>query len=146
VQAGRALARLSPEDKLERVQAFAAAGQPTLFVGDGVNDAAALAAADVGIAVHGSAEASMAAADVLVSRDGLGPVVELVQLAKRTLRVVRRSLVLSLAYHAVAVGLAAAGLVDPLLAAILMPISSAVVLGHAALGVRGPLGASEERS
>ena len=146
VPEGRAHARLSPEDKLERVQAFAAKGQATLFVGDGVNDAAALAAADVGIAVHGSAEASMAAADVFVSRDGLGPVVELVQLAKRTLRVVRRSLVLSLAYNAVAVGLAAAGLVDPLLAAILMPISSAIVLGHAALGVRGPLGASEERS
>jgi Cu2+-exporting ATPase len=120
---------VTPEGKLERVRALG--GTTVVMVGDGVNDAAALAAADVGIAVHGGAEASLAAADLYVARPGVEAVVDLVRLARRTLGVARGNLVVSLCYNALAIGLAAAGTITPLVAAVLMPISSASVLAAA---------------
>lgn len=126
-------ALVTPEEKLARVQsATAGEGSPTvMMVGDGVNDAAALAAADVGVAVHGGAEASLAAADVYLTEPGLGKLVELVELGRRTMRTTRRNLVISLAYNTLAVGLAAAGWITPLAAALLMPLSSLSVLASA---------------
>ncbi len=135
----RALGGVLPEQKLELVGDNANGRQNTVMIGDGVNDAAALAAADVGIAVEGGAEASLAAADVYVAAPGLMPIVELIELAKRTKRVVRQNLVIALGYNLIAVSLAAAGWITPLIAAILMPISSATVLASAmsvALGSR----------
>lgn len=121
----------TPERKLEVVEVLAAHGR-VVMVGDGVNDAAALAAATVGVAVHGGAEASMGAADVYLSRPGLTPLVELTEGARRTMRVIRRNLAVSLAYNAVAAGLAIGGLLNPLVAAVLMPLSglSVIVLSY----------------
>ncbi|QDT67934.1 Copper-exporting P-type ATPase A [Planctomycetes bacterium MalM25] len=126
-------ALVTPEEKLARVQtATAGESHPTvMMVGDGVNDAAALAAADVGVAVHGGAEASLAAADVYLTEPGLGKLVELVELGRRTMRTTRRNLVISLAYNTLAVGFAAAGWITPLAAALLMPLSSLTVLASA---------------
>ena len=121
---------LSPEDKLRIVEAGASA-RPTLMVGDGVNDAAALSAASVGIAVHGGAEASLAAADVYLGRPGVSVFIELLEGAGRTLKVIHRCLGVSLGYNLVAAALAMAGVINPLIAAILMPLASFTVLGIA---------------
>lgn len=117
----------TPEDKVQYVEQAARQG-PTVMVGDGVNDAAALSAATVGIAVHGGAEASLAAADVYLSRNGLIPVVEVIQAARNTLHAIRRCLIASLCYNGLAASLAIIGWIGPLTAALLMPISSFTVL------------------
>jgi len=132
VPSDRARGGASPEDKVAAVVA-ARHRRPVVMVGDGVNDAAALAAADVGIAVHGGAEAAFAVADVFVTRPGLTRLVDLVVGSRRTMRVVKRNLVFSLLYNVVAVVLAVTGVINPLIAAILMPLSSLTVIASSSL-------------
>jgi P-type Cu2+ transporter len=121
---------MKPEQKLAWVERQRQAG-PVVMVGDGANDAAAMAAADVAFAVHGGAEASLATADAFTTRPGVARVVEAIAGARRTLGAIRRGIAFSLAYNVVGVGLCMAGLVSPLLAAILMPLSSLTVVTHA---------------
>ncbi|MBI2406934.1 MAG: heavy metal translocating P-type ATPase [Gemmatimonadetes bacterium] len=117
----------SPEEKLRRVEEARTRGT-VVMVGDGVNDAAAIAAATVGVGVHGGAEASMSAADVYLSRPGLGPLVELVHGARRTMLVIRNNILFSIAYNTLGASLALMGILDPLIAAVLMPMSSLSVV------------------
>jgi Cu2+-exporting ATPase len=116
----------SPEDKLRAVEEAARDG--VVMVGDGVNDAAALAAATVGVAMHGGAEASLASADVFMTEPGLSALLRLIDGAARTVAAIRRNLVFSLCYNVLGVALAMAGAIDPLVAAILMPLSSLTVV------------------
>jgi len=118
----------SPERKAEIVRAAQDRGEAVFMVGDGVNDAAALSAATVGIAVHGGAEVALAAADAYARHPGLEPVVELLQGARLVTRVIRRNLAVSLGYNVIAASLAIAGVINPLVAAVLMPISSLTVV------------------
>lgn len=118
----------SPEVKIDAVREHAARG-PVLMVGDGVNDAAALAAATVGIAVQGGAEAALSAADVSLTRPDLGALPALLHGARGTLGAIKRNLAVSLGYNLLFGGLAIAGQIDPLAAAVLMPLSGLSVLG-----------------
>ena len=116
-----------PEEKLAAVEEAVRHGT-VVMVGDGVNDAAALSAATVGVSVHGGAEASLAAADVFLTKPGLAAVAHLVEGARRTVGVIRRNLVFSVCYNLLGAGLAAAGYINPLVAALLMPLSSVTVV------------------
>ncbi|MFO0728904.1 MAG: heavy metal translocating P-type ATPase [Myxococcota bacterium] len=123
IEADRARGGVTPEGKLEAVSESA-----VIMVGDGANDAAALSRAGVGIAVHGGTEASLGAAHVFLRRPGVGPVVEAIEGSRRTLAVIRRNMIASLIYNLLGVSLAAFGLIGPLGAAILMPLSSLTVV------------------
>ena len=133
LDAARAHGHVSPEAKRAFVGDLQAEGRTVAMVGDGVNDAAALQAADVGVAVYGGATASLVAADVFLTRDGVEPLADLLDGAGHVMRVIRRNLGLSLLYNVVGAGLAVAGLVSPLVAAIAMPISSLVVVASSIL-------------
>ncbi len=122
-----AIGEVSPEEKLVFIEHARSHG-PVVMVGDGVNDAAAIAAASVGIGVHGGAEACLAAADVYLAKPGLAPLVELIDGARLTLRMIHRNLVLSLVYNIVGASMAMSGLLTPLIAAVLMPASSITVV------------------
>ncbi|MFO1062347.1 MAG: heavy metal translocating P-type ATPase [Pirellulales bacterium] len=135
-QAGKALGLqsdeifggVSPEGKLERIHVLKRQGLPVLMVGDGVNDAAALAASDIGIAVRGGAEASLQAADVYLAGGSLLGIEEIMNTAERTMSVIRRNSRTSLAYNITAISLAGLGWLHPLAAALLMPASSLTVV------------------
>lgn len=124
---GDAIGGASPEDKLGFVERLKQSGR-VVMVGDGVNDAAAIAAAHVGIGVHGGAEACLSIADIYLTRPGLSSLVELSEGAQRTMGVIRRNIAFSLAYNAIGASLAMAGLLTPLIAALLMPTSSLTVV------------------
>jgi Cu2+-exporting ATPase len=128
IAGANALGDLTPEQKLAHIRRSQELEETVVMVGDGVNDAAALAAADVGVAVRGGAEASLAAAPVYLADGKLGGLPRLIDAARRTQRSIRRNFAASLAYNGIAVGLAMAGIINPLVAAILMPISSLTVL------------------
>ncbi len=119
---------LSPEEKLDCVRASRRSDSTVVMVGDGANDAAALAAADVGIAVRGGAEVSLQAAPVFVASGQLTTIHNLIVGARRTNRVIYAMFAVSLSYNTLAVALAMSGLISPLAAALLMPISSVSVL------------------
>jgi Cu2+-exporting ATPase len=122
---------LTPEAKRDLVSRLVErreAPGAVVMVGDGVNDAAALALADVGIAVHGGTGASIVAADIVLTRAGVGPLLDVLDGAARLRAVIRRNIAASLVYNLAASSLAVLGLVGPLLAAVLMPVSSLTVL------------------
>lgn len=128
ILASDALGGRSPEAKLEHIAALRRRGERVIMVGDGVNDAAAMVSASVGVAVHGGAETCLRAADVFATRPGLAPIVAAVKGSRRALATIRRAIAVSLAYNLVGIGLAVAGVLSPLVAAIMMPLSSISVV------------------
>jgi Cu+-exporting ATPase len=125
------LAGVTPEEKLAWIEAQRAAGRRLLAVGDGINDAPCLGAADVAAAMARSSDVTLAAADLVVRSPRLSALPNAVALSRAALRRIHQNLGFALAYNAVAVPLAALGWLDPLPAAVAMSLSSLVVTGNA---------------
>jgi len=121
---------LAPGDKLARVaEARSKVGRAAVaMIGDGINDAPALAAADLGFAVAGATDLARLSADVVILGGGLRSVPWLLRRARRTRRIVRQNLFWTAAYNAAAVGLAVAGALDPITASLAMLGSSLLVV------------------
>jgi cation transport ATPase len=122
------LARVDPVAKADWVRARRREGRWVLFAGDGVNDGPALAAADVGVAMGRGAASSILVADGVISSGSLAPLPVGIVTARACRRAIRANQVRSIGYNTLAVTAAVAGFVNPLVAAILMPLSSALVI------------------
>ena len=114
---------VSPEEKVRLVK-----GSHSVMIGDGANDAMALESADVGIAVSGAMDISLRASDVYLTTPGLAGVEKLFILSTETMKVVRRNLCISIIYNSLSIIFVFTGLISPMVAAIVMPVSSLTVL------------------
>lgn len=121
---------MTPANKIAYLEKVRDQGGRALMVGDGLNDAAALAAAHVSMAPATASDAGRMAADFVFLRDGLEPVVQAYRLARRTAAIVRQNFALAIAYNCIAIPLAMAGYVTPLIAALAMSVSSVLVVGN----------------
>ncbi len=122
----------TPEGKLAHILRLKGLGKRVMMVGDGVNDAAAMQAADVGIAVKGRSSVSLVAADIFLNFSGLSPVMEVLEASRKVQALVRHNVVWLVIYNLVGITLAGLGFVTPLIGAVLMPLSS---LGLVALTI-----------
>ncbi|MER8161795.1 heavy metal translocating P-type ATPase [Streptomyces sp. NPDC094472] len=121
-------AGVTPEEKERIVTALREQGRCVAVIGDGVNDAAALASADLGMAMGGGTDAAIGAADITLIRDDMPAVVDAIRLTRRTLSTIRANLVWAFGYNVVTVPLAATGWLNPMVAAAAMSASSVLVV------------------
>jgi len=124
----RVIARASPQRKLEIVRELQAAGRRVGMIGDGINDAPALAAADVSFAVGTGTDIAMETADMTLVNGDIAKVAEVLELSRHTLRVIRQNLFWALGYNALAIPVAAAGKLTPMIASAAMAMSSVSVV------------------
>lgn len=127
---GQVFSELSPEEKTDILKNT----KNAMMVGDGANDAIALTHAHVGVAVLGAMDISLRAADIYLTTPGLGAIEKVITLARESMSVIKRNLVLSLAYNFLSVIAVFMGLISPLVAAVIMPLSSLTVLLSTVIG------------
>ncbi|WP_369056567.1 heavy metal translocating P-type ATPase [Kineococcus terrestris] len=124
------IAEVLPAGKVEVVERLRAAGRTVAVVGDGVNDAGALARADLGLSMGTGTDVAIEAGDVVLVRGDLRAAADAVRLSRRTLRTIEQNLVWAFAYNTAAVPLAAAGLLNPMIAGAAMALSSVSVVAN----------------
>lgn len=130
-------AGLLPGEKVERIEGWVGAGQSVVMVGDGINDGPALARATVGIALGCGTDLSRASARICLLANDLSLLPGLIQFAQRVDRTIRWNLVWAFVYNLIGIGLAALGIVNPILAALIMVISSLLVVSNSLRLTRG---------